>query len=76
LLPAPRADPSVRNYLTGLLPWILASKRALGHGCRIGTVGSHRAARRNIRAQVILVRWLRRLSALSQCRNDLAAEGV
>jgi hypothetical protein len=63
---APRTDPGVRYYRTGLLPWVLASKRALGQGCRTRTVGSHRVSRRCIRAQVILERWLRRRSALSQ----------
>ena len=31
----PRADPSVRDYRTGLLPWVLAANRCSGQGCRI-----------------------------------------
>ncbi len=29
---APRTDPSERDYRTGLLPRVLASKRSVGHG--------------------------------------------
>jgi len=29
---APRADPSVQHYRTGLLPWVRMSKRCSGHG--------------------------------------------
>ncbi len=30
---APRSDPSVRNYRTGLLPRVLTRKRSVGQGC-------------------------------------------
>jgi len=30
--PAPRTDPSERNYRTGLLPWVMAAKRSEGQG--------------------------------------------
>ena len=66
--PAPRTDPGVRNYRTGLLPWVLASSRTFGYGCMTRTFGSHRVSSRLIRAQVIVVRWLRRRSVLSQSR--------
>jgi hypothetical protein len=49
---APRADPSVRNYRTGLLPWVRASKRTRGKGCWMRAGGNHRAARWYIRVQV------------------------
>ena len=62
----PRTDPSVRDYRTGLLPRVRASKRTLGQGCVMRTGGSHRVARRFIRSQVRLVRWLRRRSARSE----------
>ena len=61
--PPPRADPSVRHYRTGLLPWVVAAKRISGNGCRMRVRGSHRVARRFIRFQVSRVRWLRRRSA-------------
>ena len=32
---APRTDPSVQNYRTGLLPRVVTSKRRSGQGCRI-----------------------------------------
>ena len=48
----PRADPSERNYRTGLLPWVLASNRTFGQGCVIRAAGSHRASSRPIRSQV------------------------
>ena len=48
---APRADPSERNYRTGLLPRVRASNRTLGHGCLIRAWGSHRVARRSMRFQ-------------------------
>src|SRR6266511_2528917 len=75
---APRADPSERDYRTGLLPWVRASNRTLGHGCMIRAGGSHRVARRSMRFQFRRVRWLRRRSALCQClvawvRNALTA---
>ena len=44
------------------------SKRASGNGCITRAGGSHRFARRFIRGQVSRVRWLRRRSALYQCR--------
>ena len=53
---APRADPSVQNYRTGLLPWVMASKRTLGHGCWILGFGTHRSANRFIRPQFIRCR--------------------
>ena len=64
---APRTDPSVRDYRTGLLPRVRASKRTLGQGCVMRTGGSHRVARRFIRSQFRRVRWLRRRSARYQC---------
>jgi hypothetical protein len=63
-----RTDPRMRDYRTGLLPQVLAAKRASGKGCIARTLGSHRVASRPIRSQVIRVRWLRRRSALNQCR--------
>ena len=66
--PAPRADPSERNYRTGLLPRVLASKRSSGQGCRMRTGGIHRWASRRIRCQLVRSRWLRRRSARCQCR--------
>ena len=63
-----RADPSVRDYRIGLLPWVLALKRTSGKGCITRAGGSHRFARRFIRVQVMRMRWLRRRSALNQCR--------
>ncbi len=65
---APRADPSVRDYRTGLLPWVVAAKRCSGQGCRIWGRGSHRSARRLIRSQVSRSCWLRRRSVNSQFR--------
>jgi hypothetical protein len=65
---APRADPSVRDYRTGLLPWVMAANRCSGQGCRIRGRGSHCSARRSIRSQLSRCFWLRRRSALSQCR--------
>ena len=65
---APRTDPSVRNYRTGLLPQVLAAKRTSGKGCFTWAGGIHRVARRFIRSQFNRVRWLRRRSALNQCR--------
>src|SRR3954470_13537684 len=53
---------------TGLLPWVLASKRALGKGCMRWTGGSQRSAMRRIRVQGNLWRWLRFFSDLCQCR--------
>jgi hypothetical protein len=64
---APRADPGVRNYRTGLLPQVLAAKRTSGKGCLTRTGGSHLLTKGVIRAQVIRVFWLRRRSALYQC---------
>ena len=64
----PHHNPSVRDYRTGLLPWILASNRASGKGCRTRAGGSHFVMRRSIRFQFSRVRWLRRRSALNQCR--------
>ena len=43
-------------------------KRVLGKGCFTRAGGSHRFAIRFIRVQLIRVRWLRRRSALYQCR--------
>jgi len=63
---APRTDPSGRNYRTGLLPRVRASKRSSGHGCRIRARGIHRRSRTIIRVSVIRSRWLRRRSALCQ----------
>ena len=65
---APRTDPSVRNYRTGLLPQVLAARRVAGKGCITRARGSHRSTIRSIRAQLIRLRWLRRRSALNQCR--------
>ena len=66
--PAPRTDPSERNYRTGLLPWVLTSKRVSGQGCMMRTEGIQRSASCCIRCQVIRLRWLRRRSAWCQCR--------
>ena len=55
------------GYCTGLLPWMVA-KRACGNGCTVRVWGIHRVAMRFILSQVIRVRWLRRRSALRQCR--------
>ena len=41
-------------------------KRTSGKGCITRAGGSHRVARRSIRAQLIRVRWLRRSSASCQ----------
>jgi hypothetical protein len=38
---APRTDPSVRDYRTGLLAWIRASRRWEGQGCLIWAGGIH-----------------------------------
>src|SRR4249919_3735865 len=46
----------------------IAAKRACGNGCTVRVWGIHRVAMRFILAQVIRVRWLRRRSALRQCR--------
>ena len=46
----------------------VAAKRASGKGCITRTGGSHRFRIRTIRVQSILVFWLRRRSAFSQCR--------
>ena len=43
-------------------------KRTSGKGCITRAGGSHRVARRFIRSQLRRVRWLRRRSALYQCR--------
>jgi hypothetical protein len=58
-----RTDPSVRDYRTGLLPQVLVAKRTSGKGCITRADGSHRFARRFIRAQLMRC-WLRRRSAL------------
>ncbi|MCA1681174.1 MAG: GNAT family N-acetyltransferase, partial [Actinobacteria bacterium] len=55
----------MRVQRTGLLPWVLASNRALGQGCRIRGCGSHRPAVGAYRSQVIRDRWLRRRSERS-----------
>ena len=73
---APRADPSERNYRTGLLPWVRASKLATGQECVIGRNGSHRSRRRRIRCQVSRVRWLRRRSAMKPVPHCLGTERV
>jgi hypothetical protein len=54
--PAPRTDPSERNYRTGLLPRVLASKRSSGQGCRMRGRGIQRSARECIRLQGIRCR--------------------
>jgi hypothetical protein len=36
---APRTDPRMRNYRTGLLPQVLAAKRTSGNGCVARTFG-------------------------------------
>jgi hypothetical protein len=64
----PRTDPSVRNSRTGLLPQVLVAKRTSGKGCITRPGGSHRDTICRIRAQLTRVRWLRRRSALNQCR--------
>ena len=56
------------RQLTGLLARIRASKRASGQGWMILAGGSHRCARPPICSQSRLVRWLRRRSAVCQCR--------
>src|SRR5439155_16078739 len=63
---APRTDPSVRRYRTGLLPRVRASKRCSGHGCEIGVRGSQRVTSRCIRTHESRRRWLRRSSARCQ----------
>jgi hypothetical protein len=63
---APRTDPSVRDYRTGLLPQVLAAKRTSGKGCITRGLGSHRFAIRFIRTQFNRARWLRRRSRLRQ----------
>jgi hypothetical protein len=68
---APRSDPSVRDYRTGLLPRVRASKRTLGQGCVMRTGGSHRLARRFIRSQVRRERWLRRRSRGNEGANNM-----
>src|SRR5512142_2319882 len=78
---APRADPSGRNYRTGLLPWVLASKRSVGQGWRTRAGGSQRLASRFVRAQSVLSCWLRRRSVLCQhrttwVRNALTANAL
>lgn len=62
---APRTDPSVRNYRTGLLPWVLARNRSSGKSCRRRGRGSHRSPIVRILCQVRLWRWLRRRSVRS-----------
>ena len=47
---------------------VLAAKRTSGKGCIARARGSHRFAIGFIRVQLIRVRWLRRRSALYQCR--------
>ncbi len=44
LAAGPRTDPGVRHYRTGLLPWVLASKRTFGYGCITRARGSHRVS--------------------------------
>jgi len=63
---APRTDPSVQRYRTGLLPRVRASKRCSGQGCEIGVRGSQRASSRRIRAHGSRRHWLRRRSARCQ----------
>jgi hypothetical protein len=63
---APRTDPSVRRYRTGLLPRVRASKRCSGQGCEIGVRGSQRASSRRIRTHGSRRHWLRRRSARCQ----------
>ena len=60
---------------TGLLPWVRASKRRLGQGCRIRGSGSHRASRSSMRFQVSRSFWLRRRSAWSQRRSSSCVPG-
>ncbi len=57
---APRTDPSVRDYRTGLLPRVLASKRSKGQGCWTFGRGIHRSSNRALRAAVMWPRSLRR----------------
>jgi len=47
----PRTDPGVRNYRTGLLPWVLTAKRTIGSGCMRWGRGSHRSTMLVIFAQ-------------------------
>ena len=54
----------------------MAANRCSGHGCRIWGRGSHRSARRHIRSQVIMPRWLRRRSDQSQCRMSRLRKAV
>ncbi len=65
---APRTDPSVQNYRTGLLPRVLASKRASGQACCIRGFGIHLSAKSRIRSHVSRFRWLRGRSACRQWR--------
>src|SRR5664279_2640429 len=73
---APRTDPSVRNYRTGLLPRVLAARATLGWGRTMRAEGNHVAAIRPYRAQVIRCRWLRRRSVSNQCRRTWSRKAV
>ncbi len=55
---APRTDPRMRDYRTGLLPWILASIRLSGYGWQIRGVGIHRFTILAIFAYEIRCFWL------------------
>ncbi len=61
-----------RSQRAGLPHWAPALgtdvKSHFGEGCITRAGGSHRFARRFIRSQLRRVRWLRRRSALYQCR--------
>jgi hypothetical protein len=58
----------VRDYRTGLLPWVRGGDARLGERVRGAGLGIYQVAMRFILAQVIRVRWVRRRSALRQCR--------
>jgi site-specific recombinase XerD len=46
-----KSTPYLFFAVLGLLPWVLASNRSSGQGCRMCGRGSHRSARRDIRFQ-------------------------
>ncbi len=64
----PAQIPACKTIALGSYLGCVAAKRACGKGCTMRVGGIHRAVMRFILAQVIGVHWLRRRSALCQCR--------
>jgi hypothetical protein len=62
----PSTDPSVRNYRTGLLPWVVTFRPKSGYECTIRGRESHLFTRRFMLSVVSRYLWLRRQRARPQ----------